>query len=70
MTVYLDRTDRPEWFAIDARHPAAIAFLRKHISLFGSRRVNGKISLVIEAGRVDGFVEFCHKSGIETDLES
>lgn len=68
--IYLDKTESPDWFALDAKEPQSRAFIRSHMTLFGSRRVGGKISLVIEAKRVDGFLRFCQKMGIKVDLET
>lgn len=67
--ITLHETDCAYWLAITADDEDGFAFVRGHIAMFGSRRWAGEIYLMIEHFRIDGFLRFCHKHGIEVNRE-
>lgn len=59
-----------EWLALtlwgdDMQQRAAFAFVRAHMTLFGSKLFRGREHLAIEARRVTGFRAYAAKKGIE-----
>lgn len=64
-SIRLERTESAEWLALSALDDAGFDFIAANRWLFGSRRVRGEISLVLETFRLDGFLRFCHKYDIE-----
>ncbi|QWY83663.1 hypothetical protein [Rhizobium phage RHph_X2_26] len=67
--IYIRETEHANFWAIEPQGRAAIELVRADMTLYGSRKINGVPTLVLETGRVDGFRKFCDKRGIETRME-